>query len=298
MLFGKDTVVFIEDPTYFAAARMLSQDLQMNVTSVPCDEDGMDCEELDRLLTAKRPAQSASSSNPLRPFWALVYTITVYNNPTGRCYNPNRCRKLVELARKHDVMILAEDVYNLIHFGDGHPPPRLLSYDRRSDPDYKGHVVSSATFSKILAPGLRLGWVEAPERILTLLHGSNMAWSGGSLNHYASKLAGAILELGLQTQHLRLLRQIYKKRCDAVCEILRDNLPPGCKFEKPQGGFFIWIEFPEDVDTFKMVQFIAKEYKVSFFPGVSFYQEDVLCKAMKTFCAGAKAFISMSQTSG
>ncbi|XP_025112377.1 uncharacterized protein LOC112575060 isoform X2 [Pomacea canaliculata] len=234
VMFSKDSIVFVEEPTYFAASMMLSVDLQMKVIPVPCDADGINVEELDHLLTKYRPAHQRPTESK-RPFWAFVYTVPVYNNPTGRCYSPSRCRSLVEVARKHEILLVAEDVYNLIHFGeDPFPPPRLLSYDCPADPDYKGHVLSIGTFSKILAPSLRLGWVEAPECILLHLNNSNLVWSGGSLNHYASKLAAAAMHLGLLPPHVHFLRQVYKSRCDAVCQILRDGLPDVVTFTQPQ----------------------------------------------------------------
>ncbi|XP_076454717.1 2-aminoadipate transaminase-like [Babylonia areolata] len=305
LLFNSGTVVFTEDPTYFAACSMLKKDFQMELVPVPCDDEGIDTDTLDRLLTAHRPK---SDVNRPKPFWAMVYTIPVYNNPTGRCYSAGRCRRLVELARKHDVLLLAEDVYNLIHFGDSHPPPRLLSYDRPSDADYKGHTLSSGSFSKILAPGLRLGWLEGPVRILDRLHGSYLSWSGGSPNHYASRLAATALKLGLQSAHLQHVREIYKARRDVVCKILRDNLPKEASFLEPQGGFFVWVEFPEGTDTFEMVKWLMNKYSVFFLPGVCasvegkhnncarlsfcYLREKALVEAVTTVCKGAKEFLA------
>ncbi|XP_070177062.1 uncharacterized HTH-type transcriptional regulator YisV-like isoform X2 [Littorina saxatilis] len=273
VLFSKDSVVFIEDPTYFAGCRVLKDDLQMKIVPVPCDADGMNTDVLEQVLSEYCPSDEKRSS--ARPFWGMVYTIPVYNNPKGNCYSASRCRKLVELARKYDVLVVAEDIYNLIHFGECSPPARLLSYDKPSDQDYRGNVVSIATFSKILAPGLRVGWVEAPQRILSLLCGSYMLWSGGCLNHYASKLAGATLTLGLLAKHLCHIRQVYKKRNDAACAVLRDSLPEGATFRKPQGGFFVWIEFPEGTDTFKMMQWMINKYQVSFMPGFWFNNQSI-----------------------
>lgn len=308
VLFSKDSLVFMEDPSYFAANRMFTEDLQMTVIPVPCDSDGMDTDTLSQLLQKHRPAETKLTDR--RPFWAMVYTIPVYNNPTGRCYKPERCQRLVELARQHDVLLLAEDVYNLIHFEESVvPPQRLLAYDNPSDADFRGHTISSGTFSKILAPGLRLGWVEAHDRILNLLYNSNMMWSGGSLNHYASKLAEAAIKLGLEEKHLTRVRNIYKKRMDAVCAALTECLPNGATFTKPQGGFFVWIEFPVSTDTFEMMKWTVDKYKVSFMPGICFssqgkcgscmrisiayLEEEALVAAVRTLCQGAKEYLQL-----
>ncbi|KAL8574968.1 hypothetical protein ACOMHN_064499 [Nucella lapillus] len=109
--------VFMEDPTFYGAVFLLRQDLHMNVVPVPCDDDGMDTDALDRLLTAHRPKQDKSTTTKAHPCWAMVYALPVFSNPTGLSYTPSRCRRLVELARRHNVLVLAEDVYNLLHFG-------------------------------------------------------------------------------------------------------------------------------------------------------------------------------------
>ncbi|KAL8574965.1 hypothetical protein ACOMHN_064497 [Nucella lapillus] len=305
ILFNAHCPVFMEDPTYFAAYNMIHKDLSMEVVPVPTDDDGIDAEALDRLLTANRPKWEGKTS---RPYWALVYTIPVYNNPTGSCYTPSRCRRLVELARKHNVLVVAEDVYNLIHFGDSCPPKRLLAYDDPADPEYKGHVLSSGTFSKILAPGLRLGWVEGPEHILSRLHGSFFMMSGGSPNHYASKVAASALKMGLQTQHLKYVRGVYKKRRDTVCKVLRENLPQGSTFLEPQGGFFVWVKFPEGTDVMELVSWTVKKYHIFYLPGICssiegkhghcarlsfcFHSEEVLADLFTTLCKAAKEFLA------
>ncbi|XP_046360905.1 uncharacterized protein YER152C-like [Haliotis rufescens] len=304
LLFSKNTVAFVEDPTYYAAYRLLQHDLQMNVVPVQTDADGIDTNVLDKLLSEHRPKSFAVT--PERPFWAMIYVIPVFNNPTGQCYSQERCCELVRLARQHDVLVVAEDIYNLVYYGEN-SPKRLLAYDK-SDPAYKGNVVSNCTFSKILAPGLRLGWLEAPERVLGALDNSNVAWSGGSLNHYASKIATAIMKLGLQQKHVQTLRQIYKDRMVLMCETLQKGLPSCATFKQPQGGFFVWVQLPEAVDALLLLRMAVKKYKINFLPGfcaspsggyknyvrlsISFCNQATLTRGLEAFCSAIRDFIA------
>ncbi|XP_046583413.1 uncharacterized protein YER152C-like [Haliotis rubra] len=304
LLFHKHKVAFVEDPTYYAAHTMLRYDLEMKVVPVPTDADGIDTNVLDKLLSEHRP--KSFTVTPEQPFWAMIYVIPVFNNPAGQCYSKERCCDLVRHARQHDILVVAEDIYNLVYYGEN-IPKRLLAYDNKSHPDYMGNVVSNCTFSKILAPGLRLGWLEAPERVLCVLKKSNVSWSAGSLNHYASKLAAAALKLGLQQKHVQTVRQIYKNRMTFMCETLRKGLPPGATFTQPQGGFFVWVKLPEAVDALHLLRMAAKKYKISFLPGfctspsggyknyvrlsISFCNQATLSKGLDAFCSALRDFI-------
>ncbi|KAL8574970.1 hypothetical protein ACOMHN_064501 [Nucella lapillus] len=191
---------------------------------------------------------------------------------------------------------------------DSCPPKRLLAYDDPADPDYKGHVLSSGTFSKILAPGLRLGWVEGPEHILALLRESTLLWVGGSPNHYTSRVLAAALKMGLLTDHVKRVRTVYKKRAEAVCQVLKKNLPKGATFTEPQGGVFLWITFPEGSDTVAMMKWMAEKYRIFVLPGicaspgkqygncvrvsVSYFEEMVLTELVDTVCKAAGQFLT------
>ncbi|KAK6196201.1 hypothetical protein SNE40_001471 [Patella caerulea] len=205
LLFGHGTTCFIEDPTYFIMHKMLSEDLKMNLIPVKLDSEGMDVEELDKLLTQHKPDVIPED----QLYWSFIYSIPVYHNPTGISYSPERCRALIECARKHKVLIIAEDVYNLLCYNTPHPPKRLIAYDNPSDPNYYGSVVSNGTFSKILAPCFRLGWIEGPDAVVQRLVKSFVAYSGGSFNHFGSLVASSILKLNLLQPHIESLKKIY-----------------------------------------------------------------------------------------
>ncbi|GFR92150.1 2-aminoadipate transaminase, partial [Elysia marginata] len=153
-----------------------------------------------------------------------------------------KCNQLVQLAKKHDVLVVVDDVYNLLWFQPCEPPSkplqppaRLLTFDKASDPDYgRSHVISVGTFSKFLAPGIRLGWLEASEKILSRLYTSGLAVAGGSFNHYMSRVVSVALKSGQITQHVDAVRQELKKRMDKLCDVLEKHLPNGCSFVKPE----------------------------------------------------------------
>ncbi|KAL4222845.1 hypothetical protein ACF0H5_018885 [Mactra antiquata] len=266
VMFDKDTPIFIEDPTYFIGQKMLKDDLGMNVIAVPTDDDGINIECLEELLQKYKPDNKPNKS----PFWSMIYTIPTFNNPKGHCMSPGRCEALVALSRKYDVLLFAEDVYNMLHYsGAKYCPRRLLSFDRRSDPDFKGNVLSNCTFSKILAPGLRIGWIEAPPRVLDPILNSKTSWSGGSFNHYTSKLMATALKEGLLQKHLELLRKEYGERMNIACNALTECLPDSVKCHNPNGGFFIWLKLPDQVDTLELLRMALTKYKVNFINGSS-----------------------------
>lgn len=288
LLCDKGSPIFVEDPSYFFAMGMIRDDLQMNLVPVPCDKYGINPELLDTFLTAQKPDFSKGNSNINKHstrFWAAVYLIPVFSNPTGLTYSETRCKELVELARKHNILLIAEDIYNLIHYNESqHAPQRLLHYDNTSDPDYGGgHVLSNATFSKIFAPSVRLGWIEGPEHLLFNMYNSSLTWSGGSFNHYMAKLMANILASGVLYDHLKFIRSAYKERMLALCNTLDELSPDGWSYLRPQGGYFLWITLPQNTDAIKFDKFARDNYGVGFLPGV--------------FCSPTNSFLNCARLS-
>jgi len=276
LMFGQDSPVFVEDPSYFYGYRIIRDDLKRNLIPVPFDDDGMIPEELDRLLNqyrlnAKRdPHADLDPTDVSKSYWASVYMMPVFHNPCGMSYSEDRCKELVHVARKHNILLIAEDVYNLIHFEEGlHAPKRLLSYDKETaDERSRGHVLSIGTFSKILAPSLRIGWIEGPSSIISFFNSSNYSNSGGSFNHFMSKLVCSVLKSGVLPSHLVNLRAVYKTRMSALTETLSLHLPEGCSFVVPKGGFFLWLKFRKEINSGLFLKFLIEEYGVNFLPGV------------------------------
>lgn len=137
----------------------------LNIVPVKLNSDGVDLACLESLLKQKQ----FSSKN--KEFWGMYYTIPTYHNPTGIEFSKDVCEGLIKLARKYDILITCDDVYNILYYKDEKAPKRLFAYDQVSDKDFKGNVISNVSFSKILGPGVRLGWLELPKRAKVLIDG-------------------------------------------------------------------------------------------------------------------------------
>ena len=240
-------LIFVEEPTYFLALRIFA-DHHLRVVSLPMDEEGLVVEALEERLAKQRPA--------------FLYTIPTHQNPTGATLPENRRRRLVELSKEFGFLILADEVYHLLSYLT-EPPPPLGSFIS------EGSVFSLGSFSKILAPGLRLGWIHASPELLRPLALCGMLDSGGGLNPFTSALVRSTLESGVLAEHLERLRAVYRERLVAMRSVLRRELPGLLRFNEPRGGFFFWIALPEGVHAPDLLP-KAQECKVSFMPGIRF----------------------------
>lgn len=240
-------VVFVEEPTYFLALRIFA-DHRLRVVGLPTDEDGLVSEALEEALTRHRPA--------------LLYTAPTHQNPSGATLPLHRRRRLIELSQEHGFTVLADEVYHCLSYGE-HPPPPLASFVGG------GAVLSLGSFSKILAPGLRLGWVQGRADRLRPLAQCGLLDSGGGLNPFTAAIVRSALELGLQDQHLARLRQVYAGRLDALDAALRAELAGRLEYRRPAGGFFIWARLADGRDA-EALQEVAQPAGVGFRPGVRF----------------------------
>ena len=241
-------VVFVEEPTYFLALRIFA-DHRLRVVGLPTDEHGLVIEALEEALQRHRPA--------------LLYTIPTHQNPSGATLSPPRRRRLVELSQQHGFTVLADEVYHCLSYGDAAPPPPLASFVD------SGAVLSLGSFSKILAPGLRLGWIQGRGDRLQTLAQCGLLDSGGGLNPFTAAIVRSALELGLQEQHLERLRQVYAGRLAALDAALQRDLAGQLSYRRPGGGFFIWARLAEGMDA-ESLQGPARAHGVDVRPGVRF----------------------------
>ncbi|CAK9805156.1 Aromatic-amino-acid aminotransferase 1 [Anthophora plagiata] len=266
-------IIFVEEVTYMIALDAFKQFPLMKVVTVPMKNDMVDLDAFEKIITEER-----KDSNPLKNeqkiFWAMFYTIPTFHNPTGSTLPPESCKRLVEIARRYSIMIVCDDVYNLLYYGDGFPPHRLFSYDNPTDHNYKGgNVVSNGSFSKIFSPALRFGWIECSSRIAKIFRSSGILLSGGAVNHYVSGVVASLLQLSIQDEHLDKLVHIYKERLTVLCNILDHHLPQCSSYQRPEGGYFVWIHLPSGIDGSEFIKWCQKKYKVSAIPGVRFSYE-------------------------
>ena len=173
---------------------------------------------------------------------------------------------MLELSRRHDFFIVADEVYQLLHYGEP-PPPALGSRVRELGAD--GRVLSLGSFSKILAPGLRLGWIQAAPRQVERLLAHGTVRSGGSLNHFTSHVVRHAIELGLQDRHLAFLRTAYRARVHAMDRALHEHLGDLACWQRPEGGYFFWLELDPARDT-RPLRPRAMERATGFQPGTVF----------------------------
>lgn len=238
--------IFVEEPSYFLALRIFA-DYQLRIVSIPIDQNGLITEALEDKLKEHRPV--------------FLYTIPVFHNPAGVTLSPARRERLVRLSEQYDFIIVADEVYQLLAY-TGTPPPPMATYDAY------GRVLSLGSFSKILAPGLRLGWMHSTPALLEPFMVCGFLDSGGGLNPFVSSIVNSVIELGLQKKHLSYLRKIFGERVVALSEALRQHIP-SLTFSVPDGGYFIWSHLPDGTDA-ETVLAKAERHKVGFQPGIKF----------------------------
>jgi DNA-binding transcriptional MocR family regulator len=238
--------IFVEEPSYFLALRIFA-DHELNIVGLPMDDRGLIVEAVEQKLAQHAPA--------------FLYTIPTFHNPSSATLAADRRSRLVQLSREHNFPIVADEVYHLLTYAEA-PPAPLASYVD------SGPVISLGSFSKIMAPGLRLGWIQAAADTVKRFADCGLVDSGGSLNHLTSGVMRSAIELGLLEKQLTKLKTVYRERKIALSNALRELLPDTVRFVEPDGGFFIWLEFDDRVDTVD-IQAIAQRHNVDFLPGIN-----------------------------
>ncbi len=241
-----DTVV-VEEPTYFLASGIF-RDYHLRVVSVPCDGEGMQVERLAEVLHTVRPA--------------FVYTIPVFQNPTGRTLSPARREALLALSREYGFFLVADEVYQLLHYHERPPAPFAAHVDETT-------VISLGSFSKICGPGLRLGWVQAAPGIIQRFCAGGMVESGGGLNPFTGALVQVALENGDETAYVAMLRTVYRARSQALTAALQADFGDLLDYAPVSGGYFLWATLPEGCDTTRLLATAARE-QVGYRAGAKF----------------------------
>lgn len=246
-LFAKpgDTVV-CSDPTYFLAHGIFESQGLLTF-GVPLDDQGVRVDVLEDALASGR----------VKP--ALVYCIPSFHNPTGVTLAPERAARLVELAVQYDFLIVADEPYPMLHGGDTSPPV-MMAYDQG-----RGRVLSLGSFSKILGPGLRLGWLHAAEERIEQFCQHGALRSGGGLNPIATALVHDLIERGDLERHIDQLRATFSTRRAALHDALRETFP-SLEFAVGDGGYFVWLTFGPEVDANALTEH-AESFGVRFTAG-------------------------------
>ena len=241
-------VVLMESPSYLGAINAFKC-CEPNFVEVPTDEGGMIMEELDKILATTERVK-------------MIYVIPDFQNPTGRTWSLERRMKFMEIVNKYEIPVIEDNPYGELRF-EGEYLPALKSLDT------KGLVVFLGTFSKILAPGYRLGGVCASDEILFKYN--LMAQAAALQASTISQMETAKwIDMFDLDAHVAKIREVYGRRRTVMVETMERALPSCCKFTKPDGGLFTWIELPEYMDA-KELQLKCLEKKVAFVPGGSFF---------------------------
>jgi len=210
------------------------------VETIASTDHGLDVDALEALLQ--------------RITIKALYCVPVHHNPTGVSISEERARRLVALAEKYNFFVIADEPYPLLRFRG--TDTTLKKYDTN-------RVLSLGSFSKIVAPALRCGWIHCSKDVLRQLTNDPILRSGGGFNPVISALLHSFIDEGHLDSHLAIVTDVLARRCDRLCACL--STIPNCSFNKPDGGYFVWVFLP-DIDTSAMWAHRA-EYEVSFLPG-------------------------------
>ncbi len=214
-------VVLVEEPSYHLA-KLIFRDHGLTQVGVASDTDGLVPEALEEALVAHPNAR-------------LLYLVPTFGNPSGNLLSDERSRRVVEIAERYGLLVLADEVYRFLNF-ENEPPQGFSRLGSEM-------VVSLNSFSKVLAPGLRLGWLHAAESVLERVERSGLLQSGGGLNPFVASVVGQTLTSGAARRHLMELRRVYTERSQTLAQALAAQLPTA-RFERPAGGYFVWLQLP------------------------------------------------------
>lgn len=253
MFINEGDTVIVEQPTYLCALDVFKS-YGANLVSVEMDEDGLKLDMLEEALQAN-------------PNTKLIYTIPTFQNPTGRTLSLERRKKLAQLAVEYDVLVLEDNPYGAVRF-EGEALPAVRSFDET------GHVIYTSTFSKILAPGLRLGWVVAPLELI-----NKYTIMKQSVDLHSDQLAQYIVATFFKTndvdEHIAKITALYKERKDLMMTAIKKYFPETVSYSQPEGGMFIWMEVPGITDTQELFDRCIQN-NVAFVPGEPFYCDEVV----------------------
>jgi 2-aminoadipate transaminase len=249
--------ILVESPTYLGALQAWNAYGAEYIT-VPTDDQGMRTDMLEEALR-------------IGP--KFIYVLPNFQNPTGTTLPVERRQQLIELADRYGVPIIEDDPYGQLRFeGEDLPAVELLdSRMREQNGTYTGNVIYLSTFSKILAPGLRLAWVIAPKEVMRKL---SLAKQGTDLHTstFNQIVTHEVGQHGFIDQHVKLIQKVYCERRNAMLDALEEHMPEEISWTHPQGGLFLWLTLPEQFNATEMLP-EAIEEKVAYVPGEFFHPD-------------------------
>lgn len=261
LLIDPGDTILVERPTYLGAIQAWRAYGAQYVT-IGLDDDGMRTDLLEDVLREHQPK--------------FIYALPNFHNPAGVTMSLERRKQLVALAKTYSIAIVEDDPYGQLRYEGDHLPP-LVALDAASSnapgEEYlRGNVIYAGTFSKILAPGLRLGWIVAPPETARQLV---MAKQGTDLhtNALSQVIAYEFYRRGLLPAQVQRILDTYRIRRDAMLEALEEYFPPGVRWTRPEGGLFLWVMLPAGLDSVQLLKESLEEEKVAFVPGTAFFTD-------------------------
>ncbi len=256
LFINRGDYIIVESPTYLGAIQAWNAYGAQYIT-IPTDEHGMIVDELEKAL---------------RVGPKFIYVLPNFQNPGGWTLSLERRKKLVELADRYGVPIIEDDPYGQLRYEGEHLPPVVAldsQYRAENGKHYSGNVIYLSTFSKILAPGIRLAWVIAPQEVIRRLV---MAKQAADLHTatFNQMVAYEVGKGGFLDEHVKVIRRVYKERRDVMLETMDELFPAEVRWTRPQGGMFLWVMLPKGLDTAEVLR-LAIERKVAFVPGAPFH---------------------------
>ncbi len=248
-------VVMVEAPSYADSLHTL-RDQQLELCAIPMDEEGLMPDAL---------AEQIERLHARGTFPSLLYTIPTFHNPTGRTLSEGRRRAIIALARQHDFWIVEDDVYRDLAFTESVPPSFYALAGGKG-------VLSIGSFSKTLAPGLRLGWLLAPEEEIQRCVNCGTTQMGGGANPLVAHMVAEYCLSGAWEPHIQRLRSLYQTRRDVALSALERFMPADVEWTRPAGGFFLWLHLPAYAQA-QEIKELAHRRGVALTAGSGFFVE-------------------------
>ncbi|MEW6128245.1 MAG: PLP-dependent aminotransferase family protein [Acidobacteriota bacterium] len=239
--------IIVENPTYLAAIQVFNA-YEAEFVTVESDDDGMRVDEVGQAIIEHHPK--------------FIYIVTDFHNPKGTSLTLERRKQLIEISRRFRIPILEDNPYGELRYR-GELIPSLASLDK------DGLVIYLSTFSKTLSPGMRIGWVSAPEEIFQELVVCKQSVDLHTCT-IEQRAAAKALEIFDYEAHIKNLRQVYGERCLTMIHAIEKYFPAETQWTRPEGGLFLWLEFPETLDVKALFRDALAE-KVAFVPGAPFF---------------------------
>ena len=252
VLLDPGDAVIVGEPAYVAALHVI-RSYQARFAGVPLDDQGMQPDALKSLLEDAR-------RESLHP--KFIYLVPSFQNPSGVTLSQKRRKKIIELAVEYNVPIIEDAAYHDLRF-EGHAPPLLASLDAQN-------VIHINTLSKIFNPGVRIGWVTAPQALIETLALAKQGQDQCSTT-IGQYLAFAFASRNLIEQQKSKAVEIYRRKRDAMLVALEHYFPQSAYWTKPQGGFYTWVTLPEEIDTEALLPRAIKDASVAYVAGPAFY---------------------------